>query len=223
MLSGAHYRFNSQAKKIQDNRVGRQKVGPTYGFTTSPEVDLGATVDTLQTEYPYIQALSQDREWGVHCHVSCSTGPCLLVKVGSEAGTCLVAPVPVSLLGRALVPLRVLRLRTLPPCLEGSSTITNPTVPCGLQASSIKKNLAGMSMQLGSRVFKTRTYVSKASDVKVIMGLQDVRAGCTFSACKTCGQAATVQHRSCRPLTRHRYSVGRPDSMTSYFEPSTTW
>jgi hypothetical protein len=95
MVSGAHYRFNSQAKKIQDNRVGCQKVGPTYGFTTSPEVDLGTTVDTLQTEYPYIQALSQDREWGVHCHVPCSTGPCFLVKVRSEAGTCLVAPVPV--------------------------------------------------------------------------------------------------------------------------------
>jgi hypothetical protein len=130
---------------------------------------------------------------------------------------------PRPLLGRALVPLRVLRLRTLPLCLEGSSTITNPTVPCGLQASSIKKNLTGMSMQLGSRVFKTRMHVSKASGIKAIMGLQDVRAGCTFSACKTCGQAATVQRRSCRPLTRHRYSAGRPDSMTPYFEPSTTW
>jgi hypothetical protein len=34
--------------KVQDNRAGRRRVGPIYGFTASPEVGPGATVGTLQ-------------------------------------------------------------------------------------------------------------------------------------------------------------------------------
>jgi hypothetical protein len=67
-----------------------------------------------------------------------------------------------------------------------------PSGFCGPRASSIKKNLAGL---LGSCVPKVRvdvpnahTYVSKVANARVIMGLQDMRAGNTFSACKTSGQ-----------------------------------
>jgi hypothetical protein len=49
-------------KKIQDNRAGHQRVGPTCGFTASPEVDPRASIGTLKTEYLRIQALSQDKE-----------------------------------------------------------------------------------------------------------------------------------------------------------------
>jgi hypothetical protein len=51
----------STAKQNIDNQVGRRRVGPTYGFVASPEVGLGATVDTLWTKYPYIKASSQDK------------------------------------------------------------------------------------------------------------------------------------------------------------------
>jgi hypothetical protein len=37
----------STAKQKVDNRAGRQIVGPTCGFVASPEVGLGAIVDTL--------------------------------------------------------------------------------------------------------------------------------------------------------------------------------
>jgi hypothetical protein len=53
--------------------------------------------------------------------------------------------------------------------------LTRPT------ASGIRKGLAGLGMQLGSRVIKTRlsiteacTHVSKMPDVRAIMGMQDV-------------------------------------------------
>jgi hypothetical protein len=49
-------------KNVLDNRAGRRRVGPTCGFIDSPEVGLGASIDTLKTEYPRIQALSQDKE-----------------------------------------------------------------------------------------------------------------------------------------------------------------
>jgi hypothetical protein len=39
--------IDSTAKQKIDNRAGHRRVGPTYGFAASPEVGLGATVDTL--------------------------------------------------------------------------------------------------------------------------------------------------------------------------------
>jgi hypothetical protein len=51
----------STAKLKVDNRAGRQRVSPTCGFVASPEMGPGATVGTLQTMYPYIQASSQDK------------------------------------------------------------------------------------------------------------------------------------------------------------------
>jgi ribonuclease HI len=53
------------------------------------------------------------------CHMSYSTGPCLQAKVGSGGATCLAAPEPASLIGRALTPPRVPWLWTH---WEGSGT-----------------------------------------------------------------------------------------------------
>jgi hypothetical protein len=66
----------STVKQKVDNRAGHQRVGPTSGFVASPEVDPGATVGTLQTGYPYIQASSQDKLWSMHPHTAtCPTAP----------------------------------------------------------------------------------------------------------------------------------------------------
>jgi hypothetical protein len=48
--------------KFHKSYAGKKEVGPTYGFAASREVGPGATVDTLQTRYPRIQASSQDKE-----------------------------------------------------------------------------------------------------------------------------------------------------------------
>jgi hypothetical protein len=53
-------------KKVQDSQVGRLGFGPTYRFAASLEVGMGASIGILKTGYPRIQALSQDKEQGVH-------------------------------------------------------------------------------------------------------------------------------------------------------------
>jgi hypothetical protein len=83
-------------RKVQDNRTGHRRVGPNCRFIASPEVGLGATVVTLQTRYPYVQALTQDKEQDMHPRVA----------------TCPAAPEPASLIGRAPTPPRVSWLRT---------------------------------------------------------------------------------------------------------------
>jgi hypothetical protein len=102
-------------------------------------------------------------------------------------------------------------LRTLPPCWrelrrrrvfygsghrlptgKGFGVAMHPAVPYRLRASSIKKGLADLPMQLGSRVSKPCAHVPNVPDARAIMGLQDVQASGTIIACKTCGQAATV-------------------------------
>jgi hypothetical protein len=76
----------------------------------------------------------------------------------------------------------------LPPYREGSgAAIVCPVASCESRVSSIKKRLTGQSIQIGMHVPNTHTYISKASDVKVIMGLQDVRVCSTVNVCKTCG------------------------------------
>jgi hypothetical protein len=52
----------------------------------------------------------------------------------------------------------------------------------------IKKDLADLPQQLGSRVFKARAHVFKTDDIIAIINLQDVR---TYGY-----SAATVQRRS---------------------------
>jgi hypothetical protein len=51
----------STAKLKVDNRAERQRVSLTYGFVASPEMGPEATIGTLHTMYPYIQASSQDK------------------------------------------------------------------------------------------------------------------------------------------------------------------
>jgi hypothetical protein len=62
----------------------------------------------------------------------------------------------------ALVLSRVSRLRTLPPWEGSSSVATYPTTPDGLWATGLKKDLAALCTQLGSRVFKSRSCVTEA-------------------------------------------------------------
>jgi hypothetical protein len=48
-------------------------------------------------------------------------------------------------------------------------------------------------VQLGSYVPNAHAHISKAPDVKPIMGLQEVQVGSTVNAEKTCKHAAIVQ------------------------------
>jgi hypothetical protein len=67
----------SESQHIKTQKVARGKdVGPTHGFASSPEVGPGATVGTLRTGYPRVQASSQDN------------GSRLLAEGSSEAATC---------------------------------------------------------------------------------------------------------------------------------------
>jgi hypothetical protein len=87
----------------------------------------------------------------------------------------------------------VLQLRIPAPYREGSSVATAwPTVSYGPRGSNIKKILAGLPVQLGSHVPNACTPVSKAPDLRAVMGPQDLREGSTFNACKMCGHVATV-------------------------------
>jgi hypothetical protein len=101
-------------QNVQDNRVGRQRVGPTCGFTASPEVGSGG-----HCRYPADRVLLctsfKSRQGAVraptHHHVSFSTGPCTSAEVGSRTATCLAAPEPASLMRRAPAPPYVLWLQ----------------------------------------------------------------------------------------------------------------
>jgi hypothetical protein len=78
------------------------------------------------------------------------------------------------------------------PAEVGSGAVTCPTAPCGPRASSIKKSMADLPVQLGTHVSNAHTHISKASDVRAIIGLQDVRASSTVNASKACGHAPIV-------------------------------
>jgi hypothetical protein len=69
----------------------------------------------------------------------------------------------------------------------------------GREPQIYKKCIAGLPMQLGSRVSKTRTHVPKTHDARAIMGLQDVRTDDVIITCKTCGHDAIVQLNSVMP------------------------
>jgi hypothetical protein len=146
--------------------------------------------------------------------------------VGSGIVTCLMAPELASRLRWAPVLSRVLCLWTLPPdwgglrrchvaCGSGPHLLTGagsgagtcPTAPCGPQVSSINKSLIDLSVQLNMHVPNARAHVSKAPHVRVIMCLQDVRAGSVVSTYKACERASTVRLQSYGPLIWHRYSA----------------
>jgi hypothetical protein len=54
---------------------------------------------------------------------------------------------------------------------EGSGAAMHPAVLSRSCALSIKKGLAGLPMQLGSRVSKSHAHVPKVPDARAIMGL----------------------------------------------------
>jgi hypothetical protein len=149
-------------------------------------------VSTLQTGYPYIQASSQDKLHCVHPHTAtCPTAldlacqlswapvlPCVLWLRTSRSWLRWAPTLP-----------RALWLRTLPsgrggiwrcqlsygsrPYLSvevGFGAATYPMAPCGPWASSIKKSLAVLPIQLGTHVPNASAQISTAPD----------------KACKTC-------------------------------------
>jgi hypothetical protein len=164
----------------------------------------GACVDTLRTGYPYIQALSQDRERCVHpCTATCRVVPnptsqprwapelpCVHLlrtsppdKKGFDTATCTVAPDPRGGLQCITCP-----MTPDPVSLLGG--LRRCHVSCGsLWATCLKhkKSLAGQTIQLGSHVSNARMHVFEAPDVRAIMSLQDIRVGYAFNACMTCG------------------------------------
>jgi hypothetical protein len=95
-------------------RLHEKDVGPTRGFAASPGVGPGATVDTLKTRYPCVQALSQDERQDRRvcsrvpwlrlphpgsgelrsCLVPHGPGSRLLDHGSSRAAMCLMAPAP---------------------------------------------------------------------------------------------------------------------------------
>jgi hypothetical protein len=94
----------------------------------------------------------------------------------------------------------VLWLLTLPPGQGGSQCYHTSHSPQWIvDLRYIKKGLAGLHMQLCSRVSKAHAHVPKMSDARVIMGLQDVWINDDIITCKTCGRDATVQLNSVMP------------------------
>jgi hypothetical protein len=115
------------------------------------------------------------------CHVSCSSKPCLPIEVASDAAICPTTLDLATLLWWALVLPCGSLLRTSPPregelrrchvshgtgprfpAREGSDAATCHAVPYRSWASSIKKGLDGLAIQLGSHIPKTLSRVSKA-------------------------------------------------------------
>jgi hypothetical protein len=123
------------------------------------------------------------------CHVSSDYRTNLPTKVGSSAAMYPEAPDPLGGLRSVMC-----HVAPNPASQQGGLwTPAHPATPYGSWVSSKKKILAGLPVRQGSPVPNARSHVSKAPDISVIMGMQDVRAGTTASACKTCGYAATVQ------------------------------
>jgi hypothetical protein len=126
-------------------------------------------------------------------HMSGGSGSYLPDKKVSGTAMCTVA----------LDPLGGLRCVTCPAVSDpaslqrGPQDATRPTVPSGPRASNIKKSLASLSMQSGSYVLNVRAHVSKAPNIRVIMGMQDVRADNAFNAYNMCQHVATVQRMPC--------------------------
>jgi hypothetical protein len=86
--------------------------------------------------------------------MSSSSRPDLPAEEGSDASTYPPVLDPAFVLRRAQVPPCVQQLQTYLPAKEGCSTTTCPAALGGLQASSIKKGIAGTIVQLGTRVPK---------------------------------------------------------------------
>jgi hypothetical protein len=84
-----HHRFKIPTYKTQKSYTGKD-VGPTHGLAASPGVGPGATVGTLRTGYPRVQAPSQDKSQGSSEAVACphSSGTRFPSQGSSEGATC---------------------------------------------------------------------------------------------------------------------------------------
>jgi hypothetical protein len=72
----------------------------------------------------------------------------------------------------------------------GSDAVMYRVTPCGLRVSSIKKILL---VQLGTHVPNVHAHVSKAPDIRAIMGLQDMWAGSIANTYMACRQTVIMQ------------------------------
>jgi hypothetical protein len=108
LLVGPHYRVEILRYKIQESSA-RKDVGPTRGFAATSEVGPGATVSTLPTGYPCIQALNQDKGQDMCPHaLMCPLHRVMPPSTGSSgAATPPVVSAPAPWLRAALEPLRV--------------------------------------------------------------------------------------------------------------------
>jgi hypothetical protein len=116
----------------------------TEGAALELEMDATAlkletdAVGTLQTGYPYVQALSQDKGQGMHqCAAMCliASEHASLLREGSGIATCPKAPDPASSFMMALVLPRVLRLWT-PPHHQGGLRHYHATLGIGPSLSA---------------------------------------------------------------------------------------
>jgi hypothetical protein len=72
---------------ILEKLRGEKDVGPTYGFTASPEVGSGGHCRYLQTGYPRVYASGRDKGQGMRPRVAMchrNSGTCLLAYVGLQ-------------------------------------------------------------------------------------------------------------------------------------------
>jgi hypothetical protein len=114
----AHYHTNSQGR-VLEKLHWEKDVGPTCGFTASPEVGPGATIGTLHTGFPRVHASGQDKRHGMHPHATTchhGTGTCYVSKAQDPS------PPP----RRALALPCAQRLRTPTPSRRG---LALPRVP----------------------------------------------------------------------------------------------
>jgi hypothetical protein len=108
LLAGPHYRLEILWYKIQESSTGKD-VGPIRGFAATSGVGPGATVGTLSTGYPRIQALNQDEGQDVRSHaLTCPLHWVMPPGTGSSgAATPPVVSAPTPWLRAALEPPRV--------------------------------------------------------------------------------------------------------------------
>jgi hypothetical protein len=166
--------------------------------------------------------------WGGlrRCHVPYSSRPCLPFKVGSDAATC---PMPLDLTSQlrwAPAVSCVIWLWTSPPSWGGfqcchmpyasephlpvevdSDAVMCTTGPYVPWASSIKKSLAGLPVQLCTHVLNARVHVFKAPHVRAIMRLQDVHASSGVNTYKACRYASTVRYNTAIVRRQHYGSL----------------
>jgi hypothetical protein len=138
------------------------------------------------------------RGWLQRCHVFRGPRPRLLAEVSSGAATCSSAPDFTSLPKWTSALPRVPCLQTLPPRGETSGVATYPTTPSGLWTTGIKKCLATLGTQLGSRIFKACSRVTEVPARRVHIqrhhNLQDVRT-CRYNATQQCSIVRLPTHK----------------------------